>query len=126
MDNGVIFSVKYSNPKHPDENWAADWKLYNKSGWSMSSSPTHRIRWCNEGLGLNELARLAVLNKFGLLDWAADYPLEQIQKMSPAELTKERRAKESLGNFPLLDIFSDNMDLDSALGQILHYAEDYK
>ena len=122
----VKFSVEYWNPEYPDEIWAADWDLCKQKAWSISRSPDYKIAWEVVKNEIDGQAYLAVLEKFGLLEWKKEYPLRLVGKFSPAELALRRREKEKEYNLPYLEIISDNIDAEAEKGQILHHAEDYK
>jgi hypothetical protein len=104
------FSVKYYRPDYIDEIWAADWDYWKtRRQWSRSwRSVDDRICWHPEP-GLDGWAYMAILEKFGLKDWKGEYPLERIIFMSPLQLARERRKKESKNNLPRLEIISDTL-----------------
>lgn len=121
-----MFSVKYENPRFPDEDWAVDWNWELEKGWGISRSSKKKMHWEKEKKGLDGLAHTAVLKKFGLFDWGKEYPIKKVEVMSPAALTKERRKKEEHYSLPRLNITADNRHFSKDKDDILHHAEDYK
>lgn len=104
-----IFSVKYVNPRYPDEDYAADYGWELERGWGISHSPKDKIHWEKEKKGLDGLAHTAILKHFGLFDrWGKEYPIKRVEEMSPAQLARERRKKEEMYGLPPLSITTDN------------------
>lgn len=108
MKTRGAFSVKYFNPDYPDETWSVDWDWEFPRTWGRSWRTQYTLHWHPEP-GLDEHARKAILEKFGLLEWEEEFPLERLQTMSPAELVKIRREKEKKHNLPYLEVLSDTM-----------------
>lgn len=102
------FSVKYHHPHYPDEVWAADWDWEFPRVWARSWTEKYTIHWYPIA-GLDEYARKAILEKFGLWEWQEEFPIEKLLRMSPAELAKIRRQKEKAHALPRLEILSDTI-----------------
>ena len=125
MDSKVFFSVKYTNPEYDDEIWAADWKWRNPSGWSLSHSPVGKMEWELEKIRLDELAREAILDKFGLMEYERELPIRKLKTMSPARLAGMRKQMEAFYDLPHLEIISDNV-CEAGLDEKHNRAEDYQ
>lgn len=104
----TYFSVKYLNPDYPDEIWAADWAFLGRKEWSLSYSVKDMMRWTTVRR-FNELARSAILEKFGLSSRKDRYSEPRVFQMSPAELIEERRKMEREHGLPRLEVVSDNI-----------------
>lgn len=105
------FSIEYCFNENQNETRAVDWNFGREKMWSLSVQvgSTH-IHWDRDG-DLNKEGRGVILERFGLLDWQDEYPLKELQSMSPATLLRERRQKEKTHkSLKRLLITSDSID----------------
>lgn len=102
---------------------AADWDWHNKKGWSISMFED--MKWEFRKHNLDEESRLAILKKFGLIEWKEEFPLEMVEKLSPVQLMRARRRKEKENKLPRLEAYSDNLHCEKVRGEVQHPAEEY-
>ncbi len=104
------FSVNFYSPNA--ELQSADWGLESPS-WSTSYR--EGICWYTACTRLTPAARLAVLEKFGLvspdegIDVGDEYPAEVLQNIAPAQLAERRRELEGQLRLTTLVIVSDRL-----------------
>jgi len=150
-----VFSVKYEGPQYPGFICTADWDKEEKI-WVRTVGLSDGIL-CFEYTppipGLDSLALICLLSRFGLLQWRKEIPILElgevgskitysfrlfrktieidagnviILRMSPAELIAKRREKERADNsLTRLEVATDNLHIEAGKGKVFHYAEEY-
>jgi len=105
----------YKDPEHADNYCAVDWSHWEKGRWIKSWKSINSSAWYQDGK-INELARMAILEKFYLVKLAKELPIEKVQTMSPAALMKFR----DMNGLYAINVFSDTP------GDTEARAEEYK
>jgi len=83
----TVFSIKYPY------GMAVDWDLWKERRWWESYS-SYGLKWYPEEKPLNKKGWGAILKKFHLWYFRKEYPIERIERKSPAWFMAERRKKE--------------------------------
>lgn len=107
VEEEIAVREKLGIPVCDDIILAVDWDLWSGRKWDRSWSPASRMHW-HPIRGLDEIARRAILERFGLWNWEREFPSHKIIFMSPAQLIAERKKKEALYNLPRLEVATDN------------------
>ncbi len=117
------YSIRYNDREKGDDayaQYAIDWSWKFQERWARSSTDGLGTRWYPQE-GIDEKAYRALLQHFGLEDWADEFPPEKIITMSPAKLAADRREKERLHGLKRQEM------LNSTLGDGYNQpAEEYK
>lgn len=88
---------------------ALDWSWLTKGVWTASMRDG--VEWC-PCKETDEKTHAALLEKFGLEDYADEFSLERIRVMPPVELALERRAIETDHGLDRLEMRSDTVGYD--------------
>lgn len=103
---GVHYHKKTASALFDSDTFSADWNCWTAGQWAISSTENNRI-WYYES-GLDKTGRNALLEHFGLAQWADEFPLEKMISMSPAVLIAARREKETAHDLPRLKVVTDS------------------
>ncbi len=96
----MTFSITYGVERSPDDH-SVDFGFQGKDVWRRTIREYGAVRWEDDG-PIDERARRALLEGFGLTDFVDDLSLEKIERMSWQELGLYRRSQE--GDGPYLEI----------------------
>ncbi len=96
MDFNGTFSVVYDGHTK-----AIDWSWEFKHRWATSFA--EGSRWVAEDVVSPEAYRM-LLQRFGLDQWADEFPLSHVIEQTPAWLIEERRMKEAEHGLPRLEV----------------------
>lgn len=117
------YSIRYNGWEEGDDayaQYAIDWSWKFQERWARSNTDGPGTRWYPQE-GIDEKAYRALLGRFGLENYANEFPLERVITMSPAKLAAARREKERLFGLERKEI------LNSTLGDGYNQpAEEYK
>jgi hypothetical protein len=109
MSEKLAYSILYRDPEQGDYTQCAiDWSWHFKNQWARSEKNGPGSQWIPRP-GLDEKAYQALLKHFGLENFANEFPIEKIIKMSPAKLAAARRKKEKQCGLQKKTIISDTI-----------------
>lgn len=97
MERGT-YSFVYHNEGY--KMWALDWDWMRWDRWSVSVREGQQWVPASSPESFGEEEYRALLNHFGLEEWAAEFPKEAVIRMSPRKLAGARREKERMHNLP--------------------------
>ena len=86
------YSVYYSHEDSLDQ-FVLDWDFNVRGEWSVTVKDYGGVQWFKHA-EKDEKMHEVLLAHFGLSEWKNEFPFDEIRRLSPRHLARERREKE--------------------------------